>query len=141
MVYLNAYDLYVDETGNVYRRFQENLKGKPKGDICLMRTYTDKDGYLFVQWCKDKKRHHAKVHRLVAMAFIPNPDGLETVDHVNRIRNDNRVENLRWASRKMQSDNTRYVDNSIKKYGVRCCDNPSEYHRRYKEQKRGYCGN
>lgn len=43
------------------------------------------------------------VHRLVAEAFIPNPEGLGTVDHINEDHNDNRVANLRWLS---QEDNT-----------------------------------
>jgi len=38
------------------------------------------------------------VHRVVAEAYIPNPDGLQTVDHVNFDRQDNRVENLQWMS-------------------------------------------
>jgi hypothetical protein len=38
------------------------------------------------------------VHRIVATAFIPNPDNLATVDHINGDKTDNAVENLRWAS-------------------------------------------
>lgn len=44
-------------------------------------------------------------HRLVAECFIPNPEGKPTVDHINRIREDNRVENLRWATASEQAKN------------------------------------
>jgi hypothetical protein len=37
-------------------------------------------------------------HRIIGLQFIPNPDNLPQVDHINRIRNDNRIENLRWIS-------------------------------------------
>ena len=46
------------------------------------------------------------VHRLVAKNFIPNPDNLPFVDHINRIRDDNRVENLRWVTALENSNNT-----------------------------------
>lgn len=44
------------------------------------------------------------MHRLVAMAYLPNPLNLEQVDHINGDRTDNRLSNLRWASR--QDNNT-----------------------------------
>ena len=39
------------------------------------------------------------IHKVVAAAFLPNPDGLPEIDHINRIKEDNRVENLRWVSK------------------------------------------
>jgi len=40
-----------------------------------------------------------RVHRLVAKTFLSNPDNLPEVDHINRIKHDNRASNLRWSSR------------------------------------------
>jgi hypothetical protein len=55
-----------------------------------------KDGYLFVTL--NKKTH--SVHRLVAKAFVSNPDGKEEVNHKNSNRSDNRAENLEWVTPK-----------------------------------------
>lgn len=46
-----------------------------------------------------------KAHVLVAKAFIPNPDNLPTVDHLDRNKDNNLVDNLRWATHRMQSEN------------------------------------
>ena len=59
-------------------------------------------GYLVVGLYNDGKRTNKYVHRLIAEAFIENPDNLKEVDHINKIKTDNRAENLRWATR---SDN------------------------------------
>lgn len=46
----------------------------------------------------DWPRKLFKIHRLVATAFIPNPDGHAMINHINAIKTDNRVENLEWCS-------------------------------------------
>lgn len=57
------------------------------------------NGYLVAELCKNGKLEYKSVHVLVATAFIPNPNGYTVVHHINRIKTDNRVENLMWLSR------------------------------------------
>lgn len=61
----------------------------------VMKQNHDNCGYLYVELLGKKK----KVHRLVAMAFIPNLENKEEVNHKNGVKDDNRVENLEWATR------------------------------------------
>lgn len=64
----------------------------------------DSQGYLVTQLYKDNKAKNCYVHRLVAEAFLENPDNKETVNHINGNKHDNRVENLEWCSRKENNE-------------------------------------
>lgn len=89
-----GYKVYADGT----------IVGKHGKQVKPVRTCKD---YLLVGIKRDGRRTSISVHRLVALAFIgPCPDGYE-VDHINNVRDDNRVENLQYLTRR---------DNRIKSY-------------------------
>lgn len=58
----------------------------------------DKDGYLTACLSINQNREKARVHRLVADAFIPNPENKPHVNHLNSNVTDNRVKNLEWCT-------------------------------------------
>lgn len=59
---------------------------------------SDNRGYLQVKLCKDKKRKAYSVHRLVAIAFIPNPNNYPMVNHKDENPSNNKLENLEWCT-------------------------------------------
>lgn len=71
----------------------------------LVELQKTSNGYLAFKYWNGKCVNNKLVHRLVAEAFIPNPENKPEVDHINSVRDDNRVENLRWASRKENQNN------------------------------------
>lgn len=76
----------------------------------ILRTAKNECGYLHLVLCdKNRKHNSVKIHRLVAEAFIPNPENKKTVNHKNGIKTDNRIENLEWAT---------YSENLSHKYRV-----------------------
>lgn len=91
------FDRYIiSEDGNIYSKwFNKNLERKPSNDGYVRVTLKCKDG---------KKRHYLK-HRVIAYYFIPNPEKKPEIDHINTIKTDNRVENLRWVTSSENSKN------------------------------------
>ena len=98
--------LFVSSDGEVF--VPESSKGGKRSHT----TYgcTDNKGYKQVLY----KYKHYSVHRLVGECFIPNPDNLPTIDHINRDKTDNRVENLRWADYSLQITNQNHQKNDAK---------------------------
>ena len=82
----------VDNKGNVY--------SQKSGQLIKLSVITNKTtGYQAVGFWHNNKRYVKSVHRLVALAFIPNPKNKCDVNHKNGIKTDNRVENLEWITR------------------------------------------
>ena len=79
----------------------KSLERKTKG--------SKSNGYFVVNLNKDKKNKSFRVHRLVASAFIPNPENKPFVNHKNGIKIDNRIENLEWCTPK---ENTSHAVNA-----------------------------
>ena len=74
----------------------------------LLKGSLDKDGYHRMCLSKDGKEKNFQVHRLVAIAFIPNDENKPTVDHIIRDLKNNNVNNLRWATFSEQMSNKGY---------------------------------
>jgi len=107
------------------------------GTVCIPATK-----YRKSRWTKGSKTRNGYmatslgehknilVHRLVAETFLQNPENLPTVDHINRIRDDNRLENLRWASHKDNMRNTVTNDRCMDRVGLHTYDDLKEYRKR-----------
>lgn len=81
-----------------YDRMNHFWKGR------ILKLCTDGAGYLMVGLCSNSKVKTYKVHRLVAQAFIPNPDNLPEVNHIDEDKRNNRVDNLEMCDGKYNSN-------------------------------------
>lgn len=90
---------YISNKGRVRSRVRRGGGG-------LMKLSTNKQtGYRTVNVCKNQKHKNFTIHRLLAIHFIPNPEDLPLVDHIDRDRTNNDLSNLRWCSHKTNSIN------------------------------------
>lgn len=70
----------------------------------ILSPKTTNRGYLEVVLMKNGVRHNKRVHQLVALTFIPNPNNYTSINHINEVKNDNAVENLEWCTQKYNND-------------------------------------
>lgn len=81
---------YITENGKIYSSIQNKW----------LKTWADSQGYLVVNLQGEQK----KIHRLVAEAFIPNPDNLPVVNHKDENKSNPSVDNLEWCTYKYNNN-------------------------------------
>lgn len=94
----------VSSLGHIRRLESRDSNGRLRPEQ-IIKPIVQHSGYAHVGLWWNQKCKQTRVHRLVAQAFIPNPDNKPTVNHINENKLDNRVENLEWAT---VGENTRY---------------------------------
>lgn len=98
----NAIDHWIDIDGSVYAKDKRN--GHKNKIIKKAQQTVFGYKYCGIRYKGEQKNINKRVHRLVAEAFLPNPNGYKIVGHKNNIKSDNRVENLYWTT---VSENTK----------------------------------
>ena len=110
-----------------------NVKNKKTGRI--LKQGLNKWGYYIVGLSKNGIRVTCKVHRLIGLSFIPNPEEKKCIDHIDRNKINNVVQNLRWATHSENNTNiTTRKDNTSTHTGV-------IYHKRLKKWQVSICIN
>ena len=99
-----------------YENYSVSSEGRVRNDKRgrLLNGRCDRNGYMRVYIRAGSERKYMYVHRLVALHFIPNPDNLPQVNHLNEIKTDNRVENLEWCTAKYNMNYGTCVERGVK---------------------------
>lgn len=79
-------------------------------------------GYRRINLHNQEGQRSFSIHRLVAQAFLPNPNNLPEIDHIDRNRSNNNVENLRWVNDFVQAQNKGDQKNNTSGYKNICCE-------------------
>lgn len=114
-----------------YDNYSVSSEGRVRNDDTgrILKTSHNKGGYELVVLCKNGVTKTFTVHRLVAQAFLPNTENKECVDHINTIKTDNNIKNLRWCSYKENNNNPltleKHTGENNHMFGRTGSDNPN----------------
>lgn len=124
-----------------YRKIKnyENYEVNENGDVRniktdrIMKPYLSQ-GYYRISLIKSKNvKKSEAIHRLVAIAFIPNVENKPIIDHINQNKTDNNISNLRWSTYKENANNVDLIKRRQKndrmklKIGLLFCENINKW--------------
>ena len=93
---IEGYEDYMVSNMGRIRSIAKNRRFKSER---ILKPARYSNGYLFVILCRNKDDHKSHmIHRLVAKAFLENPDNKQEVNHINGNKQDNRADNLEWCT-------------------------------------------
>ena len=98
-------------------KYEINTEGQVrriyKTTISYIKAYIENSGYYRVPLTENGKTKKFSIHRLLALTFLPNPNNFPIIDHIDRNRTNNNLDNLRWCD---YSTNNRNKD--LKKFSL-----------------------
>lgn len=130
MVYLEKYGMYVTRDGNVFKKSLKSMHGHKAGCLYVVPLAIDKaTGYVKATSYnpETKKSRPVAVHQMVAEAFLEKPEGKMYVDHKDRDKTNNCLENLRYVTQTENNINSARSDAALRHYGFRPSDNRRLY--------------
>ena len=104
----------VSNTGKIKSlgRMRSNHSKKQWVEEKIKKPRKDPQGYHMTDLYKENKAETVRIHRIVALAFIPNPENKPTVNHIDGNRDNNTVKNLEWAT--FAEQNTHFYEKGLK---------------------------